>query len=69
MTQVLVGIGETVVLCGVVRSEDLTKLEKVPLLGDTVYLGTLFMGIASTQQKSETLIFLTPRILSEALVN
>ena len=69
MTQVLVGNGETVVLGGVFKNEDLTKVEKVPVLGDIPYLGTLFKNTASTQQKSETLIFITPRILSEALVN
>ena len=69
MTQVLVGNGETVVLGGVFKNEDLTKVEKVPVLGDIPYLGTLFKSKASTQQKSETLIFITPRILSEALVN
>ena len=51
------------------KDEDLTKVEKVPVLGDIPYLGTLFESTASTQQKSETLIFITPRILSEALVN
>ena len=68
-TQVLVGNGETVVLGGVFRNEELVKVEKVPLLGDIPYLGNLFKSKANTQQKTETLIFITPRILSEALVN
>ena len=69
MTQVLVGNGETVVLGGVFKNEDLTKVEKVPVLGDIPYLGTLFKSTASIRQKSEPLIFITPRILSEALVH
>ena len=69
ITQVLVGNGETVVLGGVFKNEDLTKVEKVPVLGDIPYLGTLFKSTASIRQKSETLIFITPRILSEALVH
>lgn len=68
-TQVLVGNGETVVLGGVFKNEELVKVEKVPLLGDIPYLGNLFKSTANTQQKTETLIFITPRILSEALVN
>ncbi len=68
-TQVLVGNGETVVLGGVFKNEELVKVEKVPLLGDIPYLGNLFKSRANTQQKTETLIFITPRILSEALVN
>ncbi|MDG1931377.1 MAG: type IV pilus secretin PilQ [Luminiphilus sp.] len=68
-TQVLVGNGETVVLGGVFKNEELVKVEKVPVLGDIPYLGRLFKSTANTQQKTETLIFITPRILSEALVN
>jgi len=68
-TQVLVGNGETVVLGGVFKNEELVKVEKVPVLGDIPYLGNLFKSKANTQQKTETLIFITPRILSEALVN
>ena len=69
MTQVLVGNGETVVLGGVFKNEELVKVAKVPLLGDIPYLGNLFKSTANTQQKTEMLIFITPRILSEALVN
>ncbi|MBT5888336.1 MAG: type IV pilus secretin PilQ family protein, partial [Halieaceae bacterium] len=68
-TQVLVGNGETVVLGGVFKNEELVKVAKVPLLGDIPYLGNLFKSTANTQQKTEMLIFITPRILSEALVN
>ena len=68
-TQVLVGNGETVALGGVFKNEELVKVEKVPLLGDIPYLGNLFKSTANSQQKTETLIFITPRILSEALVN
>ena len=68
-TQVLVGNGETVVLGGVFKNEELVKVEKVPLLGDIPYIGNLFKSTANSQEKTETLIFITPRILSEALVN
>ena len=63
------GDGETVVLGGVFKNEDLTKVEKVPVLEDIPYLGTLFKSAASIRQESETLIFITPRILSEALLH
>ena len=61
------GNGETVVLGGVFKNEDLTKVEKVTVLGDILYLGTLFKSTASIRQKSETLIFSpgsTPRRVS-----
>ena len=68
-TQVLVGNGETVVLGGVFKTEEITQVQKVPLLGDIPYLGTLFKSTANKSSKNETLIFITPRILSEALLD
>lgn len=68
-TQVLVGNGETVVLGGVFKNEELIKVQKVPLLGDIPYVGALFRNTSNSQQKTETLIFITPRILSEALLD
>ncbi len=68
-TQVLVGNGETVVLGGVFQNEDLTQISKVPFLGDIPYLGNFFRSTTTKTSKTETLIFITPRILSEALVD
>lgn len=66
-TQVLVGNGETVVLGGVFQNEEITQVRKVPFLGDIPYLGALVKNTANKTSKTETLIFITPRILSEAL--
>ena len=68
-TQVLVGNGETVVLGGVFQNEELTQVQKVPVLGDLPYLGRLFKSTTNKTSKTETLIFITPRILSEALLD
>ncbi len=68
-TQVLVGNGETVVLGGVFQNEEITQIQKVPVLGDIPYLGNLFKSTATKSSKTETLIFITPRILSEALLD
>jgi type IV pilus assembly protein PilQ len=68
-TQVLVGNGETVVLGGVFRTEDLESVSKVPFLGDLPYVGALFKNTATSKTKTETLIFITPRILSDALLD
>ena len=68
-TQVLVGNGETVVLGGVFKNEEITQTSKVPILGDIPYLGNLFKSTANKRQKTETLIFITPRILSDALLD
>ncbi len=68
-TQVLVGNGETVVLGGVFRTVDVESETKVPFLGDIPYLGRLFSSTSVTQEKTETLIFITPRILADTLID
>ena len=68
-TQVLVGNGETVVLGGVFRTEDVESVAKVPFFGDIPYLGVLFKNTTKQQTKTETLIFITPRILAETLLD
>ena len=68
-TQVLVGNGETVVLGGVFRTVDVENKSKVPVLGDIPYLGRLFTNTTVTQEKTETLIFITPRILADTLID
>ena len=52
-----------------VVEKNVNKVEKMPVLGDLPYLGHLFKSTANSQQKTETLIFITPRILSDTLVN
>jgi type IV pilus assembly protein PilQ len=68
-TQVLVGNGETVVLGGVFRTEDVDSTSKVPFLGDIPYVGRLFKSTSLQKTKTETLIFITPRILAETLLD
>ncbi|MFN5079142.1 MAG: hypothetical protein ACK5EV_00220, partial [Burkholderiales bacterium] len=40
---------------------------KVPLLGDIPYVGNLFKNNRRTNNRSELLVFLTPRIISDAI--
>ncbi|GIR70306.1 MAG: hypothetical protein CM15mP74_15570 [Halieaceae bacterium] len=66
------GIGEqreTVVLGGVFKNEDLTKGWKRYRAGRYPLPRNAVQEYSDIRQKSETLIFITPRILSEALVN
>jgi type IV pilus assembly protein PilQ len=69
VTQVLVDNGETIVLGGVFQLQDLTSVTKTPYLGDIPYLGRLFRRTSQTKEKTETLIFITPRILSDNLLD
>ena len=66
-TQVLVNNGETVVLGGVFKKEQTETIAKVPLLGDIPVLGKLFTRRKNTNEKTELLIFITPKIIAESL--
>lgn len=64
-TQVLVRDGQTVVLGGIYETERSKVHTKVPLLGDLPGVGALFRTTRNVQNKSELLIFVTPKILDE----
>lgn len=68
-TQVLVRNGETVVLGGIFQSETSTTITKTPFLGDIPYLGRLFTRKTAIDERSELLIFITPKILKGDLVD
>ncbi|CAA0082667.1 Type IV pilus biogenesis and competence protein PilQ [Zhongshania aliphaticivorans] len=68
-TRVLVSNGETVVLGGVYDQLDISSETKVPFLGDIPFLGRLFKTTTVSREKQETLIFITPRILADSLVD
>ena len=68
-TQAIVGDGQTLVLGGLFQVETVNDTQKVPLLGDVPYLGRLFRHDIEDIQKREILIFITPKILNEALLD
>lgn len=67
-TQVLVANGETVVLGGIFQSEVATQTTKTPFLGDIPYLGRLFKRTEHIDERSELLIFVTPKIIKNDLI-
>ena len=68
-TKVLVANGQTVVLGGVFTVETIKGENKVPLLGDIPYLGRLFRRDVNENNKTELLLFITPKIMAESLTN
>jgi len=66
-TQVLLDNGETVVIGGIYEQNQTNTSSKVPFFGDLPVIGWAFKNNSRTEGKIELLIFLTPRILSEAL--
>ena len=64
-TQVLVENGGTVVIGGIYTQDEGETVNKVPVLGDVPLLGNLFKNKTRTTSKTELLIFLTPKVVSE----
>jgi type IV pilus assembly protein PilQ len=66
-TQVMVDNGGTVVLGGIYQQVERNSVSKVPLLGDVPVLGYLFRNTSRTNDKTELLVFITPKIVAERL--
>ncbi len=66
-TMVLVENGGTVVLGGIYTQEEREDITKVPFLGDIPLFGYLFKTKGRTNNKTELLVFITPKVLTERL--
>ena len=64
-TQVLVENGGTVVIGGIFTMTEGNVVDKIPMLGDIPVVGNLFKRRSRSSQKSEMLVFITPRMLAE----
>ncbi len=67
-TNVQVENGGTVVLGGIYTQEERDDLTQVPLLGDIPVLGNLFKTKGRVNNKTELLIFLTPKIVNDKII-
>lgn len=66
-TQVLVENGETIVLGGVYETTNRENVSKTPFLGDLPYVGRLFKRTENLEEKTELLIFITPKLIKDTL--
>ncbi len=64
-TKVLIENGGTVVIGGIFEQNDREDISKVPFLGDVPYLGNLFKTRTRSSTKTEMLIFLTPKVVTD----
>ena len=62
-TQVLVTDGGTVVIGGVIQTNNSLNIQQVPILGDIPYLGNLFKHRSVSTSTQELIFFITPRIV------
>jgi len=65
-TQVLVDNGETVVLGGIYEQIKSNEVDRVPFFGDLPYVGFLFKRTQLQNDKTELLVFVTPKLLKES---
>ncbi len=65
-TVVITPDGQTVVIGGLMRSDNSSNESKIPFLGDIPLLGNLFKRKTKSDAKSELMIFLTPHIVRTA---
>ena len=65
MTQVLVGDGQTVVLGGILETTKSYRRTRCPGSATSRYSGHLFKSTTDINNKTELLIFITPKILRE----
>jgi type IV pilus assembly protein PilQ len=62
-TQVLVTDGGTVVIGGVIQTQNSINVDQVPLLGNIPILGNLFKHVQVQTTNQELIFFITPRII------
>ena len=62
-TQVVMRSGETVMIGGLIKEVESKVVRKVPLLGDIPLLGALFTHKATSKQKVDLMIFITPHLI------
>lgn len=57
--------GETLVLGGLIQEQESKNVSKIPLLGDLPVIGSVFRSTNTTNEKSELVIMITPRIIKD----
>lgn len=57
--------GDTLVIAGMMRENDSRTINKVPFLGDIPGIGSFFRSTSTTRTKSELVILVTPKIITD----
>ncbi|MGV6807195.1 MAG: type IV pilus secretin PilQ [bacterium] len=68
-TKTLVADGQTLVLGGIFQIDKQNGVEKVPFFGDIPIVGNLFKNKIRSEEKREILIFITPKIVHDSLID
>ena len=62
-TEMRVKDGDTFIVGGLIREEDIQNVTKIPLLGDLPLLGPFFRNVTSTKTRNEVVVMVTPNIM------
>lgn len=62
-TQIVVNSGDTAVLGGLIKDDERESVTKVPILGDIPILGWLFKSRSVSKEKTNLMVFITPKII------
>ena len=57
------------VIGGIFEMEEINQTNKVPVLGDIPVMGNLFKNKTRETEKREMLVFITPRMVTDAIAN
>ena len=57
--------GETLVIGGLIQETETKTVAKTPILGDLPVIGSLFRSTSTSNEKSELVIMVTPRIIKD----
>jgi type IV pilus assembly protein PilQ len=58
--------GQTLIVSGIIRDEERTTANKIPILGDLPIIGSLFRRTNKVNQRAELIVLLTPQILDDS---
>jgi type IV pilus assembly protein PilQ len=64
---VLVENGGTVIIGGIFEQEELNSTTRIPFLGDLPYVGFMFKSNTKSENRTELLVMITPRVIDTAL--
>jgi len=67
-TEILLADGETAVIGGIITLDRGQSYTKVPFLADIPLIGWLFKSKTNTENKSELIIFITPRVVRQEVI-
>ena len=59
--------GETIVIGGLIKDEEIKSMSGVPFLKDLPFIGNLFRSKTSQKSHSEIMMFITPRVLTDTI--